>query len=106
MFDEILQTVKVWLTTMQLQYTDITVKKISHTPHGLTVHMESGRYIAQLNVSEPDFRPYRYAEFYILDAEKEIDSPPAYLFQDKDDDSVQDIIDGLTAGIHLMAGDT
>lgn len=104
MYEQILQAVKIWLAKAQHDYADTVTFEDSESPHGLNVNMENAHYIAHLNVSEPDCRPYRYVEFYVLDAEQEPDSPPAFVYQDKDGDTVSDVLAGLDAGIRLIGG--
>ena len=104
MYEQILQAVKRWFAGAQRDYAERVTFAVSESLHGLNVNMETERYLAQLNVSEPDFRPYRYAEFCVLDKKQEIDSPPAYLYQDKDGDTVSDVLAGLDAGIRLIGG--
>ena len=103
MFDDVLQAVRNWLSKELEHYDDmISVKVISDTADNLLVNIDAEQYVGELNVSKPDFRPYRYVELYILDIHKDIMQPPAFVYYDKENDSVSDIIDNLNKGIHFI----
>lgn len=103
MFDNVLQAVKNWLSKeIKIQNDKITVEIISDTADCLLVNIDTERYIGYLNVSMPDFRPYRYVELYVLDTKKDVTQSPAFFYYDNENDSISDIIDSLNDGIKFM----
>lgn len=64
----------------------IEFETLYDTNYCLTVNMEKEHYIAQLNISRPEFRPYRFVEFYVLDADKDIHAEPVFVFRDSEND--------------------
>ena len=53
-------------------------------------------------MSKTDFSPYRYVKLYILDTRKDVNQPPTFVYYDKENDSISDIIDNLNKGINYM----
>jgi hypothetical protein len=107
MFDDVLQEVRNWLLKESDNYNDkINFEIVSDTANSLSANIDTERYIGQLNVSMPDFRPYRYVEFYILDTHKNVMQSPAFVYYDKADDSISDIINNLNKGIDFILSET
>lgn len=104
MYEEVYEAVKNWLNSVMIEYSDcIEFDTLDDTPDRLTVNMETAHYIAQLNVSRPDFRPYRYVELYVLDSNKKVHAEPVFAFRDGEKDTVSDVIHGLNKGIDLIS---
>ena len=107
MFDDVLQAVKNWVSKELGKYNDkVNIEIISETADNLLVNIDTKRYIGNLNVSMPDFRPYRYVELYILDTQKDVIQSPAFVYYDNENESVSDIIDNLNKGIKFILSET
>jgi len=103
MFNDVLQAVKNWLLKESEKYNDkISIEVISDTSDNLLVNIDTEQYVGELNVSKPDFRPYRYVKLYILDTQKNVMHPPAFVYYDKENDSISDIIYNLNKGINII----
>jgi len=103
MYNEVLQSMRKWVNNVLVKNSNIIkVEIVKDTPDSFFANIDSERYIGELSVSKTDFRPYRYVEFYVLDIHKDEMQSPAFLFYDKEDDSVSFIIDNLDRGINFI----
>lgn len=103
LYEEVYEAVKNWLNRVMIEYSEhVEFETLDDTPGCLTVNMETERYIAQLNVSRTEFRPYRYVELYVLDYDKDIHVEPVFMFRDDENDTVSDVIKGLNNGIEFI----
>lgn len=104
MYGAVFRAVRQWLERAEKQYAGIIkFDAADSTPERIICRLETARLIGELNVSEPDFRPYRYAELLVLDTEKDGLQQPAFVYQDSDADTVADILRNLDAGLEMMA---
>ena len=53
-------------------------------PSGFVGNIESDLYIAQIIVSEGEYKPCRYVEMTILDTSKGADQKPVFWYGDKE----------------------
>jgi hypothetical protein len=105
MYEEVYEAVKNWLNRVMIECSKcIAFETLDDTPDCLTVNMETEHYIAQLNVSRPEFRPYRFVELYVLDSDMDIHAEPVFVFRDSENETVSDVINGLNRGIDLITG--
>ena len=105
MYEEVYDAVKNWLNSVMIEFSGcIEFETLDATPDCLTVNMETAHYIAQLNVSRPDFRPYRYVELYVLDSDQDLHAEPVFVFRDDENDTVTDVVQSLNKGISLITG--
>jgi hypothetical protein len=103
MYEKVLDSVRQWLIEVSKKYVNtVKFEIIDDNTEILTVNFETVRFIAQLNVSEHDFRPYRYIEFYALDNKKDLTELPAYVYHDTKDDSISDIIYNLNNAMNFI----
>ena len=103
LFDEVLKSVKQWFYIILEKYSDkLKFEIISDTSDNLLANIDSEIYVSELNVSKTDFSPYRYVKLYILDTRKDVNQPPTFVYYDKENDSISDIIDNLNKGINYM----
>lgn len=103
MYDEVLKSVNQWIFNVSKKYADlINIEIVSNNSYHIIADLTTNRYIAQLSVSKPDFRPYRFVEFYVLDINKNEMQPPAFVYGDKENESIFDIIDNLNKGIDFI----
>ena len=68
----------------------------------LFANIETDVYLTSICVSEPDHRPYRFVEFFVLDIRKDVNQPPSFWYGDEDGESLQSIIDNLDKGIRFL----
>lgn len=103
MYDKVLQSVRQWLFNVSKKYSDlIKIEIADNNSEHFIAYMDTNHYMAELSVSKPDFRPYRFVEFYVLDINKDEMQEPAFVYGDKENDSISDIIDNLNRGINFI----
>lgn len=103
MYEKVLCSVRQWLIEVSNKYVNIVNFEIlDDNAETLTVNIETYNFIAQLNVSENGFKPYRYVEFYALDNKKDVTELPAYVYHDTEDDSICDIINNLNKAMNFI----
>ena len=94
MFEEVLKAVKQWLYVANEKYKDkLSIKVVRDTCDDLLVNIDSDMFVSELNVSKPDFRPYRYVSLFVADKRKADDQQPAFVFYDKENDTIAYSID-------------
>lgn len=103
MFEKVLKAVKQWLYVAADKYKDkLSIKIVRDTCDDLLVNIDSDIFVSELNVSKPDFRPYRYISLFVLDKRKANDQQPAFVFYDKENDTIAYIIDEPDKGLALI----
>ncbi|MBD5147071.1 MAG: hypothetical protein HDT21_14390 [Ruminococcus sp.] len=102
MFDEVIQSVRQWLYDISKKYDTIKVEIQKDKSDVIIADIDNERYIAQISISEPDFRPYRFVEFLVLDVCGDVMQSPAFVYRDTDEDSISDIIENLNKGIDFI----
>lgn len=106
MFDEAIQSVRQWLYDISKKYDTIKVEFQKDESDVIIADIDTERYIAQISISEPDFRPYRFVEFLVLDVREDVMQPPAFVYRDTDEDSISDIIENLNKGIDFIVSES
>ncbi len=95
-FECVLYSVYEWLYGIKIKYAEqLMIEIIKEDQDSLTVNFDTKQYIAELNCSKPDFRPYRFVKFCVLDIEKDTTQQPAFVYYDDDNASIIDIINNL-----------
>ena len=103
MYEEILMACKEWIYNIQILYADkLDIDIEVDNAKELVVNIDSDIYLGQLCISEPDFRPYNFVEFTILDINQDIGKVPAFWYGDREGNNAQEIIDNLNIGIKLL----
>lgn len=103
MFEEVLSKVKEWFYSIEKLYPTEFVTEIERdNSTAFTVNIDSDIFISRVSVLEPEWRPYRFVEFMILDLRLEPDQEPVFWYGDQDGESVNDIIGNLNKGIQFM----
>ena len=103
MYDEVLQSVRQWLFDISNKYFDsVKIEIVSDNADSFIADLDTNRYVGQLTVSKSEFKPYRFVEFYVLDINKPKTSPPAFVYHDKQNDSISDAIGNLNVGIYFV----
>lgn len=65
-------------------------------------NVDSGLYLGQLCISKPDFQPYNYVEFTIVDIRQDVGKVPVFWYGDKAGDTVQEIIENLNRALRVL----
>lgn len=103
MYEEILKACKAWFYNIQALYADkLDIDIDVDNDKEFVANIDSDLYLGQLCVSEPDFRPYNYVEFTIVDIHQDIGKVPAFWYGDKEGDTAQEIIDNLNIGLEYL----
>ena len=103
MYEEILKACKEWFYYIQVLYTDrLDIDIDVDNSKAFVANIDSDLYLGQLCISEPDFRPYNFVEFTILDIRQDIGKVPAFWYGDREGDTVQEIIDNLNRGLKIL----
>lgn len=103
MFEETIKACKEWFRGIQVLYADKLDISIDVDDSKVFVaNIDSNWYLGQLCISEPDFRPYNFVEFTILDIRQNIDQVPAFWYGDRVGDTIQEIINNLNRGLNLL----
>lgn len=106
MLDVILPAVRQRLAELPAEYGGrINAEIRTDTAERLWVLLESARYFGEIEISAPDFRPYRYAAFQLLDKESDPQKAPAFVYYDREGDSADDVLAGLNRGFAKMISD-
>lgn len=106
MLDVILTAVRRRLAELPAEYGGGIAAEIrTDTAERLWVLLESARYFGEIEISPPDFRPYRYAAFQLLDKESDSQQAPAFVYYDREGDSADDVLAGLNRGFAKMVSD-
>ncbi len=103
MFKEKLDACRTWFYDVQISYADkldISIELDDST--GFVGNIDSPLYLGQLCISQPDFRPYTFVEFTILDIHQNVNQVPAFWYGDGPDDTIQDIIKNLNNGLQFL----
>ena len=102
MYETIMKTAHKWIEQIQEKYmykikVDIEKDEIDC----FHVFIETINAISELIVSKPDFAPYRWVSFQVMDVRRSVDSLPEFSYYDKPSDTVEEIINQLNAGIEV-----
>lgn len=101
---EIQKDVRAWLDIVQKEYDKQIVFEIKRDDsERFCVQMETKSYIGELSVSNPDWAPFRYIDFMILNINAPLDDNIAFCFYDDEKSTKDDIVKNLNYGIGLMA---
>ena len=103
MFEEVLAACKEWFYANQKLYADrLKMFATKDDSKVFFANIETDVYLTSICVSEPDYRPYRFVEFCVLDSRRELDQTPSFWYGDEDGESIQSIIDNLNKGIEFL----
>lgn len=103
MFDEVLSKVKEWFSSIEKLYQAEFATAVERDDStAFIVNIDSDIFISRVSVLEPEWRPFRFVEFMILDLRLESDQEPVFCYGDQDEDSIDDIIGNLNRGIQFM----
>lgn len=94
---DVLTALRAWLAGVGIPY---RVEKDS--PDGLWVVLDTDRALAELIVSEPDFAPYRFVSFTVLDPRLDVTAEPVFLFYDDTSHTIDDILRELDRGLEVI----
>lgn len=103
MFQEVLEACKDWFYANQKLYADKLKMFVTKDDSKVfCANIETDVYLTSIFVSEPDYRPYRFVEFCVLDSRKDMYQTPAFWYGDEDGELVQSIIDNLNKGLEFL----
>lgn len=102
MYETTMKAAHEWVEQIQEKYASkIMVDVEKDESDCFHVFIETTNSISELSVSKPNFAPYRWVAFLVMDVRKSTDSLPVFSYYDKDTDSVEKIINQLNTGISI-----
>ena len=103
MFEEVLAACKKWFYDNQQLYSDkLNMFVTKDDSKVFFANIETDVYLSSICISEPDYRPYRFVEFVVLDSRKELNQTPPFWYGDEEGESLQSIIKNLYLGLEFL----
>lgn len=100
---EVLALTKKWVEEISEKYSDVlTVTIVKDEDKLFVANIDSDNYMSQISVSKPEWRPYRYIDFEVIDIFGDMNKQPKYIFVDDEYTSLEDIEASLGIGLEMI----